>query len=47
MAQFGVVVIGAGMAADFWLLPLRARDDVEITAIVEADAQRGRVLAAP
>ncbi len=47
MAQFRVVVTGAGMAADFWLLPLRARDDVEITAIVGADAQRGRVLASP
>jgi len=39
------VVIGAEMAADFWLLPPRARDDVVFTAIVEADAQRGRVLA--
>ncbi|WP_169747806.1 Gfo/Idh/MocA family protein [Pseudonocardia acaciae] len=42
--MFRAVVVGAGMAADFWLPPLCARDDVQITAIVEIDPARGSSL---
>jgi predicted dehydrogenase len=38
--RFRVIVVGAGVAAGFWMDPLRARTDV--VALVEADDERAR-----